>query len=333
MKKVDSILTIRYRKNLGSRSWDIVFEWEDILAKELKLVLKGEGYLKSRLRKILQTFGLYDFLSMIGVQNGISLQFVSDVKLRSFYTHEYNIIPIIIDFWYTDDEIPKFISYFRKAPLVFVTNKEVIKKIAKFNLPFPIEHFPLSLPDQYALKKEYCDNKIYDFAFIGRPNPFFESLLVRYSKEHPNFEYVFSRGISCNRVYYTNKGKYIGKDSGRVSYIEIIRKTKVSCYTTPGIDESKARTTEYNQVTPRVLEMLANGCQVIGHYPLSEDVLWYDLPSVVPNVDSYEQFRDCLDRMLNNSMDFDKVDCFLKKHYTTNSVYALKSALNKYKYV
>lgn len=74
----------------------------------------------------------------------------------------------------------------------------------------------------------------------------------------------------------------------------MIQKTKISCYTTPGIDESKKETSNFNQVTPRLFEMLCNQCHVIGHYPNSYDTNWYNLNSIVPNVDSYNDFENGL---------------------------------------
>ena len=114
--------------------------------------------------------------------------------------------------------------------------------------------------------------------------------------------------------------------------LNVIRKTKISCYTTPGIDESKEESNDYNQVTPRLFELLCNGCQVIGHYPLTDDVLWYDLPSIVPNVNNYEDFEMILDEMRCKSIDVKSVMDFMSRHYTTKRVSELPDILKKYNF-
>ena len=109
-------------------------------------------------------------------------------------------------------------------------------------------------------------------------------MLEKYASLHPDFEYIINNGDINNRKYVTNTGRFIAKDTGRTSYLDMIKHTKISCYATPGIDEAKRETITFNQVTPRLFEMLCNGCMVIGHYPLSADTIWYNLSSVVPQL-------------------------------------------------
>lgn len=76
--------------------------------------------------------------------------------------------------------------------------------------------------------------------------------------------------------------------------------------------------------------LLCNGCHVIGHYPLGDDVLWYDLPSIVPNIDTYDDFEKQMDYMLHHELDLLKVKAFMKNHYTTNRAKRLVHILKKY---
>ena len=326
MRKINSIISIRRRKNLKTRSWDIVFEWEDIIADRLGIVIKDES--SSFLSIVLQKLHLYKFVANLVKSKNLYLRFVTDVKLIPGRYASPNMIPIIIDFWYEKEEINKFIEYFKFVPLLFVTNKEVQSLLSVYKCPFKVEHFPLSLPDQYRLTKDSLANKEYEFCFVGRIDKFFMGLVEEYAAKHEDFEYVYSKGISVNREFWTNKGKFLGKDAGRESYINFLRKTKISCYSTPGMDATKKA--KYNQVTPRLLEMLANGCQVIGHYPDSEDVLWYDLSSVVPNVTNYKSFEHVLDDMRQQTFNFENISDFLSNHYTSNSAQLLYEALEKH---
>ena len=326
MRKVKSIISIRGRKDLQTRSWDIVFEWEDIIAKRLGLDIKDKRNLLAS--SVLQKLHIYKFIAPLFKTNDLYLEFVTDVALTPGRYANPNMIPIIIDFWYTKEEINKFIEHFKYVPLLFVTNKEVQSLLNGYDCPFKVEHFPLSLPDQYKLTKENLENKEYEFGFVGRIDNFFMSLVEEYAAKHKDFEFVYSKGISVNREFWTNKGKYLGKDTGRESYIEFLRKTKISSYSTPGMDATKKA--NFNQVTPRLLEMLANGCLVIGHYPDSEDVLWYNLSSVVPNVTDYSSFEKILDNLREKEFDYEKVSEFLSNHYTSNSAQLLFETLNKY---
>lgn len=329
MKKVNSILSIRCTKP-KSRSWDIVFEWEDILSNKLNIPIKDKK--KSYISYLLQKLGVYEFINKRCRKDNLAIQFVSDIKPKFGAFMDCNTIPIIIDFWMVEDEeIKSFIKYFRNVPLLLVSNLEVVNVLKRYDCPFPVEHFPLSLPDKYSLEnRNINENKIYEFGFIGRVDKYFKELLEKYSERHPDFEYVFSEGVTYDREYWTNKGKSLGKDKGRESYIEYLKKTKITCYSTPGMDKSKKETVRYNQVTPRVLEMLANGCQVIGHYPMSDDVLWYNLASVVPVANSYEQFEQLLDGMRKTSFDYDNVGSFLEQHYTSRRAVLLEELLKKH---
>lgn len=326
MRKVNAILSIRGRKDLKTRSWDIVFEWEDIIAKRLNVVVKDKD--SSLLSNFLQKLHIYKFFAPLVRSKNLYLEFITDVALVPGRYASPNMIPIIIDFWYDKEEIKQFIEHFKLVPLIFVTNKEVQKLLSGFDCPFKVEHFPLSLPDQYRLTRDSLANKEYEFGFVGRIDGFFMNLVEEYASKHDDFEYVYSKGISIEREFWTNKGRFLGKDAGRESYIELLKKTKISCYSTPGMDTTKK--VNYNQVTPRLLEMLANGCQVIGHYPLSEDVLWYNLSYVVPNVTDYDSFENVLDNMRENIFDFEKVSKYLSDHYTSCSAHLLYEALNKY---
>ena len=209
-----------------------------------------------------------------------------------------------------------------------LTNLEVYNFLKENNCPIPVAHWPLSYPDKdgigdIPLRKEY------EFCFIGRPNPFFVRLIDEYCAKHPDFTYVINNDDIENRQYVTNKGVFVAKDAGRASYLDMIRKTKITCYTTPGIDEAKKAPAPYNQVTPRLFEMLSNQCHVIGHYPVSDDTEWYELSKYIPNVDTYQDFERWMDHYRKTDFDIAKAKEFLTKHYTSSRVPILKKILDE----
>lgn len=329
MKVLNQINSSRGAENYPSLQ--IVFEWEDIISAATGLpVSPGHSeYHRNNLR--LEKYHLVWIKHLLTKRTGLNLKFVMTAyPYRRAYIDKFTI-PVIIDFWLKDSEIMDFVNSYRICPVVLATNREVYEKIRAFAPDFPIEHWPLSFPDKYRLDENAVFEKEYEFGVFGRPNPFFLRLLEEYSVRHPDFTYIVSKGTEWNREFYTDKGEFIAKDEGRASYLNMLRKTKITCYTTPGCDESKKVPAPYNQVTPRLFEMLCSGCQVIGHYPVdTADVAWYDLQSVVPNVDTYDEFEKQMNIMRKEPFAMNRVCGFMEKHYTTSVIPALREILKKY---
>lgn len=329
MKRLNKIISRRFGSN--TPSWQIVFEWENIVADYLNLhIVSNKSFVQKFLYPIINKIGLNGQYHKLIPQTGLGLYYDSISITQTSPMWNKNIIPVMIDFWLKDSDIPHFLDCYKDVPLLLVTNREVYEKLKKYQCKIPLEHWGLSMPDQYKFDKKENYNKDIEFAIIGRPNPFFIRLLDEYAKNHRGFRYIFNKGVSSNRDYYYNDGEFFAKDTGRDFYIDLIRRTKISCYTTPGLDESKRETSEYNQVTPRVFEMLCNGCQIIGHYPISADTMWYNLQSIVPNVNNYIEFEQCLDRMRSSEADISAVKSFMTSHYTSSRVITLRDILKKH---
>ena len=327
MKKV-YILSGRNEKSRNA-SWQIVYEWEDIISKNAHIPIKYQTRFLRILHSIFNKLKLFS-IANLSFGNNIFIHFCSiTTPLPSTYWNK-NVIPVLIDFWLQDKDIETFCKNIRKIPLLLVTSREVYNKL-KDKCLVPIEHWPLSLPDQYSIKKTTNYEKEYDFSFIGRPDPFFIRMIDEYCKRHPGFIYIQNHGDKGERYYCDNNGKFIARDNGRTSYLDMIKKTRITCYTTPGYDEAKKGANGYNQVTPRVFEMLCGGCFVIGHYPMSDDVMWYQLDKVVPNVNNYIEFESMLEKMLNTNLNISCVKRFMAHHYTSQRVGLLIDILKKHK--
>ena len=314
-----------------SQSYKTVYEWEDILSTELDIPLRYYNRIRqlyhgrfdnNRLTRVYQEFHLKGDLHLLYIMRAGKSQ---TCRLNS------NTIPVLIDFWLKDEDLPAFYDAYRYVPLILVTNMEVYQYLINHKCPIPVEHWPLSFPDKYALKDNVCFEKKYDFCILGRPNPYFLNYLDEYVKRHPSFVYIENSGNVNNRVYRTNKGEIVTDDTSRDAYIQMIRDSRVSCYTTPGLDEAKKDTDCFNQVTPRLFEMLANGCHVIGHYPDNgADVLYYGIHNIVPNVNSYDEFECALDNFIHTPFDYDKTRRFLSCHYTSTRCNMLKGVLGRH---
>lgn len=329
MRKLTSIWSLWYAEKYPSHK--IVLEWEEILASTLNLKIKKGGIINDKFHRLFEKYDNTELYHRFWPKHNVRLDFVMCAQLYKKCEFNKNTIPVIIDYWLNDSDIPTFVEVFKHCPLVLLTNKEVYDLLKSKECGLNIEHWPLSYPDYYKLTKDKLENKVYEFSIIGRPNPFFIRMLDKYCETHQDFTYIMNNGDINNRQYINHRGEVVADGNSRKAYLDMIKKTKISCYTTPGIDESKSDTSRFNQVTPRVFELLANGCQVIGHYPNDgADVVWYNLSHVVPNVDTYEEFENVLDNMRNESFDFNKISEYMEHHYTTSRANMLRKLLLKH---
>lgn len=311
-------------------SFAIVYEWEDIISRKLQLKIKNDSKLYHFIYRRFQNLRITSLFHFFRLRKTLNLRFIMLARTQSLCILDRSTIPVIIDFWLSEKELDAFYRAYRKCPLVLITSAEVYAFLVSRGCPLNIEHWALSLPDKYRVKEDTQYKKIYDFCFLGRPNPFFKRMLEKYSEENPSFVYVLNNDDINDRKYWTNKGNFISNDTGRDSYIDIIRKAKITCYSTPGMDESKKETMKFNQVTPRVLEMIAGGCYIIGHYPDNEDTRFYDLRVMVPNVNNYDEFKVLLDTYRNlPSRNIAECAAYLESNYTSSRACILKTIMKK----
>lgn len=311
-------------------SFNIVYEWEDILAKELNIHIKSEGNFKFKFFRRFEKYGFAELYHFLVPRGDLKLRFVMQAKAEKRCILDKNTIPVIIDFWLEDQELAAFYEAYKYCPLVLVTSAEVVEFLKNHQCPLPIEHWPLSYPDIYKMDINKIKDKKYDFCIFGRPNPFFIRMLDEYCEKHPDFTYIHSIGTENNRAFVDHNGNVVMNDTGRQSYLDMISKTKISCYTTPGIDESKKITGRFNQVTPRLFEMLTNGCSVIGHYPDNADTRFYELSSLIPNVDNYNEFEQALNALRTKPLDFSQIASYMDTHYTSTRAKMLLVLLKKH---
>lgn len=328
MRKLTRIQSQRAYANYPS--FKIVYEWEDILAKQLSLIIQKENKIKIKFFRRFEKYGLTNLYHSFILNSDLKIRFVMQAGTKKLCILDCNTIPVIIDFWLEEKDLQEFYEAYKYCPLVLVTSAEVFEFLKSNNCPLIIEHWPLSYPDIYKMDIDKVKNKKYDFCIFGRPNPFFVRLLDEYCEKHPDFTYIHSTGTEKNRVFVDHNGNVVLKDTGRQSYLDMISKTKISCYTTPGIDESKKITGRFNQVTPRLFEMLTNGCSVIGHYPDNADTRFYELKSLIPNVDNYNEFEQALDALRTKPLDFSQIASYMNKHYTSTRGTMLTEILKKH---
>lgn len=311
-------------------SWDLVFEWEDILAEELNLEL---AFKKSWYNKKLRRVPLLNMCAQhwsntfcFEMSPGVNGPHLDNMK---------TVIPCIIDFFLTKESMPLFIRKYSNNRVVLLSSKECYdfvedylkqNKIQGFN----IGHLALSISDKYVINKDTRFEKKYDLVLMGRQNPVLEGFLNQYIEKHIDLYYVYRELKDGKFNYYTNRGECLGDINTREKYMTLMRSAKCGLYSTPGIDGGEKRTNGFSQVTPRFLELIACGCHIIARYKQNSDTDYYELEQFSPSVESYEQFEQMLDKARSSEVDMQVYSSYLLKHYTSVRANQLKEILRNY---
>ena len=327
---IERILT--NRRHFHEYFWQIVYEWEDCLSKQLNAPLLHNLVANKWIN--------YPWAKLVGsaasipTTRKVALAFV----MRPFIFEDNiagkkNIIPAIIDFWLqTDTDIKAFEERYRNNPAVLISSKQAFDFLQSKHVNVNMFHWPLSLPDKYAFQTH---EKKYDCVLVGRPSLVLRDWMMQYSKTHKDFTYVYNDRVSGrDRLkYVTSSGEVIGKGfSSRTAYFELLCASKVGLYSTPSIDNDKQTfngldSKGYDQVTPRLLEYVAAGCHVLARYPENADTEFFNLRSIVPHVDNYEEFESRMDFARNNPVDSQSYATWLSQHYTSTRGRMLESML------
>lgn len=316
--RIRRIITKRQYENWPS--WDLVYEWEDVFSQLLEVPLINEEPLPTN--KINRAFRkTKDFF--------FKYYFAFVMNSSEWNYNNSSIIPCIIDFFDDKKDFSDFGKKFGKCPLVLVSSPEAFDFIKQENYSNRTGLLPLSISDKYRISANTNYKKEYDLVLMGRNNPVLSGFLDEYVSKHKNFKYVFRELVDSEFIYYTSDGICLGNINTRERYIELMRKSRIGLYATPGIDGGEERTHGFNPVTPRFLEYIACGCHVIARYPDNADTNYFQLSSFCPNINNYQDFEKQMDMALSTEVDMNKYACYLTQHYTSVRVNMLKEMLNK----
>lgn len=315
--------------------YDIVYEWEDILSDELKLKKVGlsADWSLSGLMRLMRYFknciiskelrnkgGVLLTPKQTGIQFYMSVPFVKTRQSK-------NVIPWIIDFYLSKDELSQFNEVYRKYPIVLISSKEAYEFI-RSNLDVVRDvnfvHCALSISDKYKLSDQIGYEKEYDIALMGRQNPVLEKFFYMYAQSHPSLKYVYRKQQGNQFLYICHQNgeeNIIDDVNTRDKYINLMRSVRIGLYATPGIDRNVHG---YNQVTPRFLELIACKAHVIARYPNNPDTEYYEMQRIAPSVNTYEEFEQAMDYALTHPVDEALYKEYLQKHYTSVRAKELK---------
>lgn len=311
-------------------SWDLVFEWEDIIAKEMGLSLSyKKSWYKRKLRVI-------PFAKMFFQHGSNTFYYEMTPEIKGFRLgNAKTVVPCIIDFFLTKESMPLFIKKYSNNRIVLLSSKEsydFVEDYIKTNKVqnFNIRHLALSISDKYAITRETRFQKIYDLVLMGRQNPVLVDFLKHYTNTHPDLYYVHRELVNGQFNYYSNRGECLGEINTRDKYMALMRSARCGLYSTPGIDGGEKRTNGFSQVTPRFLELIASGCHIIARYKDNSDTDYYELERFSPSVGNYKQFEQMLNHARANDVDMELYSSYLSRHYTSVRVRQLKEILNEF---
>lgn len=303
---------------------DLVYEWENLFAQNLKLKIETPSLVYKFLNRLFIKIN-FDFLWVF--RKRTKLMFVLRAnKTRSDGYNSKKVIPIIIDFFEKQEDIKLFYEGFRRHKVILISSLEVFEFLTNNTIAVPsktkLYHFPLSLPDVYRLEEKIKYNKKYDLVLLGRQDPLLEEFVKSYSLKNPSFVYVYRIMEKDGFKYYNSKNELLGFNDSRDFYFELLRASKVGLYSTRGLSEIIAN--GYNQVTPRFFELLSSGCHVLARYPKNPDTEFFNLDQFSESIESYSQFEEKMDYALTHEIDIKKYVNYLNQHYTSKRVEQLR---------
>ncbi|MCQ2181917.1 MAG: glycosyltransferase family 1 protein [Bacteroidales bacterium] len=319
------------RELITHRCWQLVWEWEDDFSKLLKwplYIIKhgSRRYNHVPVRVVNFSLPLAEF--MCPWEWELVFEMIPD--LEKPLINAKRIIPCIIDYYLTDDQVPIFLEKYRKCPIVLLSSLEAYQHVIDSKYPermgVRIGHLPLSISDKYKLT--YGGERKYDVAILGRTNPVLFEFLSQYLKKHP-ISYILRKDDEEGNVCFDSFGNYFGFIDNRDNYLNMMKQTKVALYSTPGIDGGESRCNGFSQVTPRFLEHIACGNHIIARYKKNEDTDFYELERFSPSIETYAQFEERMDYCLSHDIDKNLYSDYLVRHYTSASVEQFKKILNE----
>lgn len=281
LPQIRSIITTRYRSNWPT--WQMVHEWEDILATILAVPFRsvGESCMIPDPDCLDHNFDL------------IFLQLASELR---YYSANCQLIPIVMDLW--RDDFDDFLQRASQFKLFFVTNLQAYQELSPV-LP-NLRYLPFSLADQYF--EQPLPEKDIDVIQYGRRNPLLEQYMSRLLGEYPETHYITTEAFDNEKLVriYSNKQGDLGVSESRTTFMNLLKRCKISLVSTVGMDGSRD-TGGIDPVSPRFLESMAAGCHLVGRIPANDEFVQSGVYGLCYHIDSYQGFKQTILALLANN--------------------------------
>ena len=291
---------------------DVAYEWEEELAKyfdvPVRKVIAGNSGTQAQSQSI--SAKIKPFIKKIpGVRKierclvpplhqnitaPLSVGFIMNTAAVEFMRGT-NCIPIFLDVWSIIDII-SILRLTKGFKLFYVTARDALDRIKAKSPSSNVRYMPQSVSDKYHSENFAAyRNKYIDVFMPGRGNPVLHEYMLRYAAEHPNIKYVYRReNFEC----ISTDGSISLRAGNREEYIHLLSSSKVSLVGCSGIDNARKGTHGICFATPRFYESAILGCALLGRYPDNQEFTELNMRKYCPNITSYEQFCDELERAL-----------------------------------
>ena len=316
------------RNKLGQNyAQPIIYEWEDIIAKELDIpVVDYPSFYR-------MTNKLDIHAPFLGPSKN-TFRFVTNGRDYDEPMNNKHIIPCIIDFFEHKNQLQEFYSKHSRNKMVLLSSPFDYEYLKENNCPLKIGLFAYSLSDKYTFSRERQEKK-YDIVLTGRQDPLLYSFFKEYINRHPDVTYVkrgqgLDNDINKTKEYYLNGNEILGTIESRDDFMKLQAQGRVTLYGVQGYLDG--HTKGFYHMTPHFLEIIACGCHVLCRYPVGKegvDARYYEFDKFSPSIETYEEFESAMDRALSAEVDVNMYSSYLKKHYTSARVAALKKCLDE----
>lgn len=313
----------------------IVEEWEDDFGAELSLPLRDVSAHENRANGRFGAFvrRLPNALAPCDDGGRLPRRGEGDRSLafllwppehRSSYCVQPDVVPVVIDFWRKHFAPAERI--FARSPAVFVTNREIQLAFADTSLGARVHYLPLSVSARHV--RPVLAPRTVDLIQVGRQNSKLHRWALDYVGLRPGANYLYAdTSGTWPRWTATDRGP-LEVDNSRESYWALLRSSRVSLVSAPGIDGGETRTGGLNPVTPRFYESAAARCHLVGRFPRDgADFLANRVASACRHADSFEEFVEAVDRARHAPPPVAALDAFLSGHTSAEVARALRTAL------
>lgn len=318
---MSKLAVISRRSYAHWHSRHLVDEWEDELVKaipEAKLFVRKEivFWNKCLFNHLRDKQGIDIDRLWLGDTPTFSFD-MSPILINKGMNKPYNSV-CIIDFFMREG-LDDFYSAYSNVKHLWVSSREVYDYLQSMGPKRQVEYMPLTLPDKYRITPETKIEKKYDVIMQGRQSKVLLEWLEQYAKTH-DITYVRRGKVENNNFpYYNNRGEFVGFGNTREQYLSLLRGGRIAFYTTSGCggDNRGKINHGFHQVTPRFLEEISCGCNVVSFYEDNSDTDFFELSRMSRRVDSYSDFEKAMDASLSSAPDMGKYSAYLERHYTS----------------
>lgn len=320
------IYTLRTRSG-QNYAQPIIYEWEDVIAKELDISVVHRSFFYKVTNKI-------DIHTPLFGPAKDSFRFITNGRDYDEPMNSKHIIPCIIDFFESKSQLQEFYSKHSRNRIVLLSSPFDYEYLKENDCPINIALFAYSLSDKYALSTPKIEKK-YDIVLTGRQDPLLYDFFKEYVKKHPDVSYVkrgqeLDNDFNKTKEYYLNGRECLGAIESREEFMNLQAQGRVTLYGVQGYYEGFTK--GFYHMTPHFLEIIACGCHVLLHYPVGKegvDARYYEFDKFSPSIETYEEFESAMDNALKTEPNINMYSSYLKKHYTSTRVAELKELLKK----